>query len=125
MKNDGGTKIHCPFCKDFRVCERIDLSNFDQFNSYLGNFSDKQREAHWKYSDLSYFMRGRECKICQRKFITVEIHEAALKELADLRDKLVSISNEAKEFDESASAGAHLSNLSDFLEKMQVLSYED
>ncbi len=31
-------------------------------------------------------MRGRECQSCKYKFLTIEIHEDALKELVDLRD---------------------------------------
>ncbi len=74
----GGTKIYCPFCKEFQECQRIDLPHRD--------WEDKdQRKQYPEHKDLAWFERQRKCLECKNQFTTVEIDKDVLDELIKLR----------------------------------------
>lgn len=124
--NNGGTEIYCPFCRSFKVCSgSVKLSEFSVENSYFGNYTDEQRLTHSKCKDLSFFARGRLCLTCNRKFITVEIHENVLQELIDLRNKMVNIREKANNFNENNSTSGHLTDILEFLEELEEISLDD
>lgn len=122
--NDGGTEIYCPFCKGFKVCSgSVKLSEFGSDNSYFGNYYDEQRRSYSKHADLSFFARGRLCLTCKRKFITVEIHEDVIKQLVELRNIFDTIKQDAEIFTLSSSAVEHLTDLSNFIQKIDKFEY--
>lgn len=77
---EGGTKIYCPRCKSFAVCKAISPTSFGQPKA--------QRWHRTDYPDLSWFRRGRLCLSCGQKFLSVEVDEAFIVELVELRERL-------------------------------------
>ncbi len=114
--SEGGTTMYCPNCQKDKVCRSIGVGNFGE-ETYFGNYKDEQRRNIDKYPDLSFFMRGRECQTCQKKFLTVEIHENALNELVRLRAVLEEIKHKAIYLPTVEEA----TNLSEFLQYLDKL----
>lgn len=78
-KIKGGTEMYCPKCKKITICSAMTVSqlSFDGCSS--------QRICHTEYDDLQWFRRGRECQACGHQFLTAEIIEDFIDELADAR----------------------------------------
>lgn len=76
----GGTKLFCPFCKEFTVCKAMSPTAIGQPKA--------QRWYRTDYQDIYWFRRARQCLTCKKIFLTAEIHEVLLEELIELREKL-------------------------------------
>lgn len=76
----GGTRIYCPNCKKIRVCKAVSPT-------ILGE-SKGRRWHKAKHQDISWFRRCRLCQFCKKLFLTAEVTESLLEELATLREKL-------------------------------------
>lgn len=75
-----GTDVWCPACQAFTTCAAIPAENVDGDTSLRG-----QRRTMKEYPDLSFFLRGRECRKCLHTFLTAEIDLDILDELMRLR----------------------------------------
>lgn len=80
----GGTKIHCPSCKEVRICEAIDPK------SLMLSETSERRLSIIHHSDISWFRRARRCRTCFYEFLTAELPEEFLYELVCLRDDIIS-----------------------------------
>jgi len=70
----GGTNIYCPGCKSFTVCRAIPPTR-----------TGKPKAQRWHrtdHEDISWFRRGRECLSCGHLFLSAEVDEAFIEELA-------------------------------------------
>lgn len=75
----GGTKLYCPNCQSIEVCSAIPLAEALETGG--------QRLYFTAHADIQWFRRARECQHCYRVFLTGEIDEALIEELASLRSK--------------------------------------
>lgn len=116
MPNDG-TKIWCDGCQDWTYCKGLSPAEV----SFLP--SDRnQRWSHTEHEDLHWFKRGRRCKTCNHEFMTVEIEEDRLWELAELRDALAEIKANAEAYvAQSAAAKKTLGALTKSLGVLRAL----
>lgn len=73
----GGTRIYCPRCKEFTVCQALSPRALGE---------PKHRRWHrTAHRDISWFRRARRCATCGHKFLSAEIEETLLEELTELR----------------------------------------
>ncbi|MEP3890724.1 MAG: hypothetical protein ABJN69_09660 [Hellea sp.] len=90
-----GTKLYCPNCKEERYCKAISPAR-------LGRKS-AQRVCNPKHPDIKWFRRGRRCLTCFQEFLTGELDEKLIEELAMLRAAwLASIQSKASNISRSA-----------------------
>jgi len=81
MRNaQGGTNKWCPKCKDIRVVKSIPPASII--------WKPDQRVCEWQYDDLSYFRRGQECQTCWKRWLSAELPEDFVHELATLRNEV-------------------------------------
>lgn len=115
----GGTNKWCPHCKSVQICAAVNPS-------YLGE-SSGQRWYRKDYSDIQWFRRGLICKKCSNQWLTAEISEDFLTELAELRDALKEIKLHAETYiSESEKASISLKKLSASLSVLRALkSYKE
>lgn len=73
----GGTRLHCERCQTETVCRAVSPTRMGK--------KKEQRVDHAAYDDLHWFRRGRTCLACGREFLTGELDEPFIEELADLR----------------------------------------
>lgn len=73
----GGTRLYCERCQTETVCRAVSPTRMGK--------KKEQRVAHVAYDDLHWFRRGRTCLTCGREFLTGELDEPFIEELADLR----------------------------------------
>jgi hypothetical protein len=83
-----GTKLFCPNCQDIQVCSSVPLAEALEKGS--------QRLYFTEHADIQWFRRARECQRCYRVFLTGEIEERLIDELALLRSKSVELTEENK-----------------------------
>ena len=76
----GGTQIHCPYCKEVRICSAVSPSLYGE--------SSNQRIYFVKHTDVQIFRRCRFCLTCEQTFLTAEVDEDLLNELVQLREAL-------------------------------------
>ena len=114
MGSKGGTQKHCPKCDKIRVCKAVNPSE-------LGKKSN-QRWYKTKHTDINWFRRGLVCQTCAHSWLSAEIPESLLTELAELRDALTEIKSNAETYmAESEKASASLGKLNDSLSVLQAL----
>ena len=90
-----GTKLYCPNCKEERYCKAMSPAK-------LGRKS-AQRVGNPKHPDIKWFRRGRRCLTCLHEFLTGELDEKLIEELAMLRAAwLASIQTKASNISRSA-----------------------
>ena len=73
----GGTKLFCERCQTETICRAVSPTRMGK--------KKEQRVAHVAYDDLHWFRRARVCLACGREFLTGELDETFIEELADLR----------------------------------------
>lgn len=66
----GGTKIYCPHCKEFRVCESVSVTRDKVYRS---------RPRRKFLNGIMAFLRVRSCSVCLNDFVTAEIPYESLK----------------------------------------------
>jgi len=83
MKKDekGGLSLWCSNCKDLEVCASLPLERM--------GLSRERRFFKTDNDDIQWFRRCRECQACGFVFLTAEVEESALHELAQLRRRLI------------------------------------
>ena len=115
----GGTQMHCPKCKEIRVCAAVPLT-------HLGRESC-QRWYQTDHPDINWFRRGRFCKTCGHTFVTSEMNETFLEELVELRDALAELKKHAGQYiTESKTASKTLKKLASSLNVLKALRlYKD
>lgn len=112
---DGGTQMHCPECREIRVCTAIPTSQ-------LG-LAPGQRWERVGHEDIAWFRRGRECRSCANQWVTAEINEELLDELVTLRNTLADVKRNAEAYvRESEGAARALSGLTDSLQVLRGLN---
>lgn len=77
-----GTKIYCPSCESVKICRAISPTELGE--------SSGQRYYLPSHDDLRWFRRGRECQTCFHLFLTAELEEEFIDELAKLRKLVMS-----------------------------------
>lgn len=75
-----GTKVYCPNCKSFNVCQALSPTKAGKPKMQRWRFTDHQ--------DISWFRRARKCLACNQTFLSAELDEKLLNELISLREKL-------------------------------------
>lgn len=89
MKNNqSGTQKFCPTCKAIRVVKSVPPAPLGRIPS--------QRVYHMQHDDLSFFRRGQECQTCWNQWLSAELPETFIHELAKLRDELSVIKRAAE-----------------------------
>ena len=76
----GGLSIFCPTCQTFSVCAAI--------SPHMLGLSKARRWKNINHSDIQWFRRARECRVCKHRFTTAEINEELLNEIVELRERL-------------------------------------
>jgi hypothetical protein len=84
----GGTKLYCPNCQSIVVCAAVPLSEAIETGG--------QRLYFTGHADIRWFRRARECQGCFRVFLTGELKETLINELASLRSKCDDLAEENK-----------------------------
>lgn len=75
----GGTRLWCPSCKEYRSCRATDPGPM--------SCAYERRVSSTDHKDLHWFRRGRECQSCYCVFETAEVSEELIWELMDLRER--------------------------------------
>jgi hypothetical protein len=112
-----GTGMHCPACDSFTTCKAIPAE------TVTNNKSDHSQYQYFcDYDDIHFFQRGRLCLSCGHKFITAEVDMDFLNELAELRNAIDGIKNNAERyFKATASASESLGMLSKSLRVLRAI----
>lgn len=76
----GGTKVYCPHCQAFQVSQVVPLS--------AAGLPSPRRWKMVDSPDIAWFRRMRLCSHCGTTFVTAEVEEGLLSELAALRKRL-------------------------------------
>ena len=95
----GGTRMWCPGCKDIRVVEALKPSS-------LGEPSDDRVQKMIWNEDITFFRRGRQCQTCYHCWISAEVPENFIRELASLTIALRNIKKDAESYSKEAEIAA-------------------
>ena len=118
MGRNGGTQMWCPYCKRIQVCRAVPPADVTLLTKDY-----QQRWCFTNHNDVHFFQRGRECKVCEHKFLTGEVDMHFLNELIELRDALSDLKQHAEKYaEESDQASKTLSKLSQSLGALQALN---
>jgi hypothetical protein len=76
----GYTSLYCPNCKKIQKSPVVPLYKLK-----------KPKGRRWRgvnYSDVQWFLRGRQCEFCKENFLTAELDYNLVEELLDLRERI-------------------------------------
>ena len=107
----------CPSCEEITTCKAIPGAKVT-----LDSDDYAQRRQHNTHLDLNWFQRGRECLDCGEEFLTGEMDLDYLFELAELRNALSDLKQNAENYiEQSESASKSLSRLNKSLDVLRTL----
>lgn len=110
-RRDGGTRMFCPHCRGIRVCFAVSLAD-------LGH-DREQRAEHRDFADIQWFRRARACYDCSNVFLTGELDESLIEELANLRKVVSELKARLDHFDcRSADLMKSVSEISEVLRSL-------
>jgi hypothetical protein len=110
----GGTKKWCPSCEAVRVCAAINPASIVR--------EAGQRWYRTDHVDIQWFRRGLVCQTCGEEWLTAELPEKLVEELAELREALTNIKENAEAYAaESKKASESLEKLSASLSVLRAL----
>lgn len=113
----GGTSMYCKKCEELTVCKAVEPRAVIPSLSYGRRFYKKEhKDVHW-------FRRGRECLTCGHLFLSAEVREDFLTELAELRDALGTLKKHAEGYKAQSEKAAE--SLTALTESLDVLSALD
>lgn len=80
------TILWCSGCEEYRPCRVVTASESEHFDGFDGAYGN--RFNFTDYQDLKFFLRYRECSVCEFQFQTVEISDVFLYELVRFRNAI-------------------------------------
>ncbi len=108
--------MFCKQCGKVTVCKAVDPKQV------VATVKSGRRFFRTSHEDLQYFRRGRICLTCNSAFLSAEMREDFLSELAELREALGQIKRNVENYVSQASAAsASLTELTGSLDVLRAL----
>ena len=83
------TVVWCPKCEAFQPCKSRNLNEWPSILAYGDIHEEDGRHlCNTKHEDICWSRRLRLCEECGQGFLTGELHEDLIDELAEIRDSL-------------------------------------